>query len=107
MQAFGEGFGQAIGDGLRHDGVVVVVLGPEAVAQLLQADPAGHRESADVIGQPGFLGRDEVGERPARLAAFPVGLLAEEVESLEHLSRVSLSVYSSTSSPTALAGKRP
>ena len=31
-------------------------------------------------GKPGLLGRDEVGERAAGLAAFPVGLLAEEVE---------------------------
>ena len=107
MQAFGEGFGQAIGDGLRHDRVVVVVLGAEAIAQLLQADAAGDREGADVVGQSGFLRRDEVGERAAGLAAFPVGLLAEEVEALRApWSRV-LSVYSSTSSPTALAGKKP
>ena len=65
VQAFGEGFGQAIGDGLRHDRVVVVVLGPESVAQFLQTDSAGYCESADVIGQSGFFRRDEVGERPA------------------------------------------
>ena len=85
MQAFGEGFGEAIGDGLGHDGVVVVVLGPEAVAQFLEADAAGDGEGADVIGQAGLLRRDEVGERAAGLAAFAVGLLAEEVEAVEHL----------------------
>ena len=80
VQALGEGFGEAIGDGFGHDGVVVVVVGAEAVAQFLQADPAGDGEGADVIGQAGFLRRDEVGERAAGLAAFAVGLLAEEVE---------------------------
>ncbi len=62
VQAFGECFSQAIGDCLRHDRVVVVVLGTEHVAQLLQADAAGHREGTYVIGQPGFFRRNEVGE---------------------------------------------
>ena len=30
VQALGEGLGQAVGERLGHDGVVVVVLGPEA-----------------------------------------------------------------------------
>ena len=84
MQAFGEGFGEAVGERFGHDRVVVVVVGSELVAQLLQADAAGYCERADVIGQPGFLWRDEVGERPARLAPFPVRLLAEKVESIEN-----------------------
>ena len=41
---------------------------------------------ADVIRQSCFFRRDEVGKRPARLAAFPVCLLAKEVESLQHRS---------------------
>ncbi len=85
VQAFGKGFRQAVGDGLGHDGVVVVVLGAEAVAQLLKADAAGDREGADVVGQPGLFGRDEVDQRAARLAAFPVSLLTEKVEALLHL----------------------
>ena len=68
---------------LRHDGVVVVVLGPEAVAQLLQADAAGHREGADVVAQPGLLGRNEIGQRPAGLASLPIRLLAQKVEALQ------------------------
>src|SRR5580704_461974 len=75
---------QAFGDGFRHDGVVVVVLGPVAVAEFLEADAAGDRESSDVVLQAGFLGGDEVHERAAGLAAFAVGLLAEEVEPLLH-----------------------
>ena len=70
VQAFRESFGQTIGDGLSHDCVVVVVLGPEAVAQFLQADPAGYRERADMIGQPRFFRSDEVCERSAGLTAF-------------------------------------
>src|SRR5580698_2151110 len=37
-----------------------------------------------MIGEPGFSGGNEVGERPAGLAAFLVRLLAEKVKSLEH-----------------------
>src|SRR5271170_6022255 len=85
VQAFREGFGQTICDSLRHDRVVIVVLGSEAVAKLLQADTAGYRERADVIGQCRFLRRNEVRERSARFAALSVCLLAEEVEALERL----------------------
>ncbi len=60
MQAFGKSFSQAVGEGLRHDRVVIVVRGPEPVAQLFQADSARHRECPDVIGQPGIIWRDEV-----------------------------------------------
>ena len=55
VQAFGEGFGQAVGNGFRHDRVVVVVLGAEAVAEFLEADAAGHGEGSDVVLQAGFL----------------------------------------------------
>ena len=72
MQALGESLSQAIGEGLRHDRVVVVVLGPEPVAQFFQADSAGYGERADMIVQTGFLRRDEVGEGSARLATFSV-----------------------------------
>ncbi len=82
VEALGEGFGEAVGDGLGHDGVVVVVGGAEAVAEFLEADAAGDGEGADVVGQAGFFGSDEVGERAAGFAAFAVGLLAEEVEAL-------------------------
>ena len=60
MQAFGEGFGQAVGDGFRHDCVVVVVLRAEVVAELLEADAAGYGEGSDVVLQAGFLWGDEV-----------------------------------------------
>ena len=85
VQTFGEGFGEAVGEGLGHDGVVVVVLCAEAVAKFLEANAAGDGECADVVGEPCFLRRDEVGEGAARLASFLVRLLAQEVESLQHL----------------------
>ena len=70
VQAFGESLSQAIGEGLRHDRVVVVVLGLEPVAQLLQADAAGYRERTDMIVQTHFVRCDEVGERSARFGAL-------------------------------------
>src|SRR5580658_3880840 len=70
VQAFGESLSQAVGDGLRHDRVVVIVLGPVRLAQFFQADPAGYRECADVSAQTRFLRSDEVGERSARLVAL-------------------------------------
>ena len=85
METFGKGFGEAIGEGLGHDGVVVVVRGTEAIAKLFEADAAGYGECADVIGQAGFLGRDKVRERAARLASLPVRLLTKKVKTRERL----------------------
>ena len=106
VQAFGEGLGQAVGERLGHDGVVVVVLGAESVAELLQADAGGHREGADVIGQAGLLRRDEIGQRAAGLAAFAVRLLAQEVERVEHLRARRVGVQLDVVAH-ALAGKKP
>ncbi len=61
VEAFGEGFGETVGYCFGHDGVVVVVVGAEAVGQFLEADAAGDGEGADVVGQAGFFRRDEVG----------------------------------------------
>ena len=57
-------------------GAVVVVLGFVALHQIVDAETGGHRERADVVGQPGLDRRDEVRERPVGLVAA-VGLLAE------------------------------
>src|SRR6202041_2141395 len=83
VETFSKGFGEAVGEGFGHDGVVVVVLSAEAVAEGLEADAAGDGEGSDVVGEIRFAGRDEVSERAAGLAAFAVGLLAEEVETRE------------------------
>src|SRR4030095_2101667 len=74
VQAFGESFSEPIGDCLRHDGVVVIVLGLEPVAQFFKAEPAGYRKTTDVIAQPRFPGSNEVSKRTARLASFSVCL---------------------------------
>src|SRR5262249_48392528 len=84
VQALGEGFREAVGDGFRHDGVVVVMLSSEPIAQLLQTDTAGYRKPTDVIAKPGLLRSDEVCQRAAWLASLFVRLLAKEMESVEH-----------------------
>ena len=75
VQAFGERFGQSVGEGLGHDGVVIVVRGAEPFAQLLQANSAGHGECADVIGSPVSFGAmksasDRQGSFPSRSACW-------------------------------------
>src|SRR4249920_3796811 len=50
VQTLGESLSQAISDSLGHDGVVVVVFGLVRFAQLLQADPAGDCERANMVG---------------------------------------------------------
>ena len=83
VQAFGKSFRQPVCKGLCHDRVVIVVRGPELVAQLLQTNPAGDCEGANVIAQPGLLRRNEVGQRPARFLPLPIGLLPQEANRVE------------------------
>ena len=61
MQSLGERFGEAIGEHLEHDGVVIVVRGLEAPHPLLQTIGA-YGERADPVGHAARLGRHEVGE---------------------------------------------
>ena len=82
VQVLGEGFGEAVGECFGHDRVVVIVVGLEARGQVGKADSSGDGECADGVAEAGLLGRNEVYERAARLVAFAIGLLAEEVESL-------------------------
>src|ERR1700722_4320006 len=84
VQALGERLRQPIGEGFSHNRVVVVVLRFVRLTKLFEANAAGDCERANVIGQSCFLRRDEVGKRPAWLAAFSIGLLAEEVKSFAY-----------------------
>ena len=60
MQQFGVSFGEAVGQRLEHDGVVVVVLFFEFGHARINADAGGDSERADVVGHAGFLGGDVI-----------------------------------------------
>ena len=49
VQALGEGFGEAVGQRLEQDRVVVVVVGLEAGHVRLDADAGGDGEAADPV----------------------------------------------------------
>src|SRR5580658_104304 len=86
VKALGKGFGQPIGKGLGHDGVVVVVLRLERIAQLLETESGAHREAADVVGQARAFRRYKITERPVRVRlCFFFGLLAKEPEAVENV----------------------
>ena len=90
VHAFGESLGHAVGERLGENGAVVVVLLLVARGQLLRAEPGGHGESPDPVGETGLARRHEVGQGLGRLALSLVGLLAPRVQG-----------------PAALAGKKP
>src|SRR5215470_10453884 len=92
VQAFGESFSEAISESLRHDRVVVVVLGPVRLAQLLQSDATSDCECADMIEQPRSLWRDEIGERTACLASFFIGLLPEKMKFFDYFFALVVSI---------------
>ena len=49
MQQFGERLGQAVGDGLGRDGLIIVVIGLELAHQFVAADAGGDGEGAEII----------------------------------------------------------
>ena len=50
VQALGEGLRQAVRQGLGHDGVVVVMVVLESLAERFGAEPGAHSKGAQVIG---------------------------------------------------------
>ena len=80
VQALGEGLGEPVGQRLEQDLRVRVL----AVPRGLEADPGGDREGADVVGEPGGPGSDEVGQAVVRAAGGLVHLLAQEDEPRAH-----------------------
>ena len=84
VQVLGEGLGQPVGERFGHDGVVVVVVGFEARGEFVEAEAGGEGEDAEVIGEAGGGGGDEVGERAVGLLVF-AHLLAQEMEGGEGL----------------------
>ena len=83
MQTFGERLGEPVGQRFGHDRVVVVVLGPEALTDLVQADARRDGEGADMVAQARLGGRDEVGQRTARMIRAPIHLLTQEMQGRE------------------------
>ncbi len=80
MQALGQGFGEAVGQRLQQDRVVVVMLGFEARHVGIDADAGGDRERADPV-LPAAVGRgDEIGQAEIRALGRLVHLLAQEVQ---------------------------
>ena len=77
VHAFSERFGQAVGQRLGHDRGVIVVGVLEAVGEVLLADARGHREGADIIGEPAGTRRDEIGKRDVGAALAAGELLAQ------------------------------
>src|SRR5207248_7372216 len=76
VQVLGERLREAVGEGLRHDRAIVVVLGLEPGRELVEAVPGGDRECTEMVAGRG----DEVGEAAVRSRVAVRGLLAEEAE---------------------------
>src|SRR5262249_37649048 len=49
MQAFGKGFGQAVGNSFRHDCTVVVMVRTKPITQIAQTNAGGDCERANMI----------------------------------------------------------
>ena len=75
VQQLGERFGQPIGQGPDHDGVIVVMIGLEAAHEFSGAIAGGNREGTEVIESPAVGRRDEVGQRVETLLPDALPLL--------------------------------
>ena len=63
VHQFGERFGQAVGQRLGHEGVVVVVVLLKFRDQRFDAQPRGDRERAQIIQRAALPRRDEIRQR--------------------------------------------
>ncbi len=52
MHAFGEGFGQTVGQGPEQDGGIIILGRLERLDVRLLADAGGDDKAADIIGDP-------------------------------------------------------
>ena len=77
VQVLGEGFRQAIGQGLGEDGVVVVVVGLEGGDDRADSQAGGDGESSQVISASGVLRGDIVGEGSEVALPLSLPLLPE------------------------------
>ena len=92
MQIFRERFRQPVGQRFRQDGVVVIMLRLEVLGQFIRANPRGDRESAQIIGSPGLLRRDKIGQAIVCLPGRLLHLLTQEMEGRDHLAPVFIAV---------------
>src|SRR5690606_25563447 len=79
VQPFGAGFGQAVGQRLGRNRVVVVAGVLLGLGHFLGADSGGADETADIVGEAAVLRGDEIGQGEVRLAVGLQGLLAQVV----------------------------
>ncbi len=80
VQPLGAGFGQAVGQGLDHDRVVVIAGVLVGLGDFFGTDAGGGDKATDVVGYAAVLGRDEVGQGEVRLAVGLDDLLAQMVQ---------------------------
>ena len=84
MQPLGEGLGEAIGEHLEHDRVVVVIRAFERGDALL--DPSGaHRKGAGPVAHAAFLRRHEIRQAQVRPAGRFLVLLPQVMPGHEAL----------------------
>ena len=76
MQPFGGSFGEAVGDGLEHDGVVVVMRSLVRGDARLQAPAGAHGEGADPVRHARVRIGDEIAEAVVGFAGRALVLLA-------------------------------
>jgi hypothetical protein len=63
LQSLGKCFREPIRECLDHDGRVVVIGLLETLRHVVFADPGGHHEGADVVGQTAGARSDKIGQR--------------------------------------------
>ncbi len=80
VQIFGEGFGQAIGQGFGHDRVVIVVIFFVVRGQFVAAQAGGDGEGAEIIVAAAFGRGDEIGQREEFGLPLAFPLLPQEME---------------------------
>ncbi|KAG1249785.1 hypothetical protein G6F68_013143 [Rhizopus microsporus] len=80
MQALGQRLGEAVGERLQKDRVVVVMLGLEARDVRVDADTGGDRERADPVLLAAVGRGNEIGQAEVRALGRLVHLLAQEVQ---------------------------
>ena len=80
MEPLGKGFGQAVGQGFRHDGIVVIVVPLELFAQKIDPNSRRHGKGSDVIRAARLFRCDKIRQRETALPLRLLRLLAQGVE---------------------------